>query len=436
MTWLQRVRVQHYIRNSIWLLPALGMGVGIFIVRGLHWFEMEMGLKSSLNPDSARAVLGALASSIFTLVVFVSSALLVVLQLASSQLSPRIIGIVFRDPVTKLSITAFVFTFTVTLATLARIDESAPMLTTQLANFSCIGSLVLFLYMIDHLGKALRPSGVLRRIALMGKETIETVYPELLVDASGIVRESRDVKSMSIEHPFVVNSHRDGVFLGFDRAGLRTFANTAKCTIELVPQLGDFVASGSPLFRLTEQANAYLAKRMRNSVFLDQERELENDPMLAFRILVDIAAKALSPGINDPTTAVLALDQIQNLLEAAGQRNLSEGQFENERGLFQLVYRTPNWEDFVRLSVTEIRLFGGDSIQVVRRLRAMLEYLIHMLPEGRRAVLQRELSLLHKKADRSFSDPDDRAMAEVSDMQGVGGATVDKLPDVSTARLG
>lgn len=274
MTWLQRCRFLHYVRNSIWLLPALGMGFGILFVRGLHWFEMEMGFESSMNPDSVRAVLGALAASIFTLVVFVSSALLVVLQIASSQLSPRIIGIVFRDPVTKLSITVFVFTFSVTLATLARIDESTPLLTPQLANISCISSLVLFLYMIDHLGKALRPSGVLRCIAILGKETIETVYPALLIDTNGIVRENRAVKSLTNGSHFEVSSHRDGVLLGFDRTGLGRLANSERCTIELVPQVGDFVASGSHLFRLSEQPSAPLSMRLRKSVFLDLERAI------------------------------------------------------------------------------------------------------------------------------------------------------------------
>jgi uncharacterized membrane protein len=90
-------------------------------------------------------------------------------------------------------------------------------------------------------------------------------------------------------------------------------------------------------------------------------------------------------------------------------------------GRLRLLYRTPEWEDFVHLAVTEIRQYGGTSIQVNRRLRAMLENLTQSLPEGRTALLREELVLLHRSAERLFSEPEDRALADISDMQGVGG---------------
>ena len=100
---------------------------------------------------------------------------------------------------------------------------------------------------------------------------------------------------------------------------------------------------------------------------------------------MDIASKGLSPAINDPTTAVLAIDQIHRLLGSVGNRNLSEGYVRDSAGPIRLIYRTPDWEDFVHLAVTEIRQFGGESIQVTRRLRAMLENLLVTLPEPRGA---------------------------------------------------
>ena len=108
--------------------------------------------------------------------------LLVSVQLASSQLTPRIIAIVFRDPVTRFSLTVFVFTFTFTLATLVRIDASVPLVTSDVAAYSCLASLGVFLYLIDHVGKALRPSGALRSVALLGCAVIENVYPRRLVE--------------------------------------------------------------------------------------------------------------------------------------------------------------------------------------------------------------------------------------------------------------
>ena len=90
-------------------------------------------------------------------------------------------------------------------------------------------------------------------------------------------------------------------------------------------------------------------------------------------------------------------------------------------GRVRLIYRTPGWDHFVRLAVTEIRHFGGTSIQVARRLRAMLENLAAVLPPERTALLLHELTLLQRSAERFFPEPEDRALADVSDLQGVGG---------------
>jgi uncharacterized membrane protein len=148
---------------------------------------------------------------------------------------------------------------------------------------------------------------------------------------------------------------------------------------------------------------------------------MEQDPAFAFRVLVDVAAKGLSPAINDPTTAVLAIDQLHHLLRHVGNRRLDNGEVRDAAGRVRLLYRTPDWEDFVTLAVTEIRHFGVGSIQVARRLRAMLEDLIQTVPEERAAILREELALLHRSADRFFTEPEDRALAEVSDSQGMGG---------------
>src|SRR5579883_2464408 len=180
MTWLQRYRFRHYVSNSIWVQPLLSMAAAIGAVRVLHWIELRMGWEAVTYVDTAQAVLGTMASAMFTFIVFVSSALLVAVQLASSQLTPRIIAIVFRDPVTKGSLVVFVFTFTFTLGVLVRVTSTVPPLTTYLAGYGCLASLGVFLYLIDHVGKALRPSGALWAVAWLGREVIESVYPRLL----------------------------------------------------------------------------------------------------------------------------------------------------------------------------------------------------------------------------------------------------------------
>jgi uncharacterized membrane protein len=419
MTWLQRHRIRHYVNNAIWVWPALSMVVALVTAQVLDGIEEDFGMQPTLPPSTAQAVLGTLAASMFTFIVFVSSALLVAVQLASSQLTPRIIGIVFRDPSTKGSLVVFVFAFTFTLAVLVRITTSVPLLTSYLAAYSCLVSLGVFLYLIDHVGKSLRPSGALWAVARRGRQVIANVYPRRLAASASAV----GLPAVHFEgQPTVtVPSQRDGVVLAFDITGLVSLARRADCVIELVPQVGDFVATGDPLFRLFQGGASLPLHRLYHSVAVGQERTLELDPTFAFRVLVDIASKGLSPAINDPTTAVLALDQIHHLLRDVGQRCLDDERVRDPAGKVRLVYRTPDWEDFVRLAVTEIRQFGGTSIQVARRLRALLVNLIHTLPPERGQLLSQELKLLQRSAERFFTEPEDRALAKVSDFQGVGG---------------
>jgi uncharacterized membrane protein len=367
-----------------------------------------------------------MASAMFTFIVFVSSALLVAVQLASGLLTPRIIAIVFKDPVTKFSLTVFVFTFTFTLAVLVQIKTSVYLLTANVAAYGCLANLGVFLYLIDHVGRALRPSGALGAVALLGRRIIESVYPRRLAEFP--TKELPPAPNLG-QPASMIASRRDGVVLAFDIRGLVSLAQRADCVIEMVPQVGDFIADGDPLFRTFQGGATLPAEALRHSVAVGQERTMEQDPTFAFRIMVDIASKGLSPAINDPTTAVLALDQIHHLLRNVGSRRLDDGQVCDTAGQLRLIYRTPDWDDFVRLAVTEIRHFGATSIQVARRLRAMLENLIQTLPKERTALLRQELEVLHRSAERFFTDPEDRALAEISDFQGVGGKHGPSQPD-------
>lgn len=419
MIWLQRYKARHYVRNAIWILPVTGMGAALMSVNCLHWIEQGLGWKSALDPAAAMALFATLAGSLLTFIVFLSSSLLLVVQLASAQLTPRIIGVIFRDPVTRFALTLFAFTFTFTLAVLVRIHGAVPGITAHIAAYLCLLSVAVFLFLMDHVGKALRPSGALRAVARLGHEVIQSVYPRRL--AGPPTPAPRTAATIGGESVCTIPNPRDGVLLAFDLAGLVALARAANCVIELVPQVGDFVAAESPLFRIWGAKGRPTASALCQSVALGQERTLEQDPAFAFRIIVDIASKGLSPAINDPTTAVLAIDHIHHLLRSVGSRRLDEGRAYDRSGALRLVYRTPDWEDFVYLAVTEIRQFGGTSIQVARRLRAMLEHLTEVLPPERTELLRGELALLQRSTGRSFPEPEDQALADVSDLQGVGG---------------
>ena len=321
---------------------------------------------------------------------------------------------------TKATLALFVFMFTFAIAALIRISATVPLLTAEIAVWTAAACICVFLYLIDHVGKMLRPSGALLFVATQAHEIVECVYPRRLKGSHETLSDAEFVKPAT-DLISTVKSCRDGVILAFDVQGLVALAARYDCVIEFVPQVGNLVAPGDALFRVHGGAGLP-SKALSNSIALGAERTMEQDPMFAFRVIVDIASKGLSPAINDPTTAVLALDRIHHLLRHVGSRRLDDEKVRDASGRVRLLYHTPDWEDFVRLAVTEIRQFGGSSIQVARRMRAMLENLIETLPPERAEPLRRELKLLKKSAERFFQEPEDRALADVGDSQGVEGS--------------
>ena len=205
-------------------------------------------------------------------------------------------------------------------------------------------------------------------------------------------------------------------------------AEKANGVIEFTPQVGDFVGSGEPLFRLHGGAGAVDERKPRASVVFGGERTIEQDPLFAVRILVDIAIRALSKAINDPTTAVLAIDQLNRLLRRAGKRNLRTDQILGRSGEVRVIFQTPDWKDFVNLTFSEIRFYGAENIQIARRLRAMIANLKDTLPTQRHPPLFVELDLLDRMIEKAYILPEDLKLARIPDPQGLGGSSHSKEP--------
>ena len=275
-----------------------------------------------------------------------------------------------------------------------------------------------FLFLIDYASRLLRPVSILIRVGNYGLEVIESVYPEL-----GPGPDVPPSQRQKLGRPDRVIHHRgsSGIILAANLESLTTAAEKTDGVIELAPQIGDFVAEDEPLFNLYGSARAVDEKVLRTAIVFGSERTMEQDPAFAFRIVVDIAIKALSPAINDPTTAVLAIDQLHRMLRSVGRRNLRTDEILDASGRLRVIFRTPNWDDFVHLAFTEIRAYGANNLQIVRRLRAMIENLKETLPSHRQNELQHELSLLDREAKRLFVYPEDLALAGIANSQGLGG---------------
>jgi uncharacterized membrane protein len=247
---------------------------------------------------------------------------------------------------------------------------------------------------------------------------IASVYPDLTL-GSGVPPSQR--QKLGAPDRIVYHHGSSGIILAANVETLTGAAEQADGVIELVPQVGDFVAVDEPLFNLYAGARDTNDELLRAAIAFGSERTMEQDPTFAFRIVIDIALKALSPAINDPTTAVLAIDQLHRMLRSVGRRNLRTDETLDRAGQLRLIFRTPNWEDFVHLAFSEIRACGANSLQIARRLRAMIENLKETLPSHRQDELQHQLSLLDREAARLFRYPEELALARIPDSQGLGG---------------
>jgi len=157
---------------------------------------------------------------------------------------------------------------------------------------------------------------------------------------------------------------------------------------------------------------------------LGDERTVEQDPAFAIRIMVDIADKALSPAVNDPTTAVQALDHLSDVLRLIGTADFSRSRWRGEDAVRTgLVIPARSWEDYLALGVTEIREYGSTAIQVMRRMRAMLEELRDEVRPEHRLAVEEELARLQATVARTFADSVDLDRANTADPQGIGGRT-------------
>lgn len=425
MSWHQKYRLREFFRSSFWLYPSLAIALAwlvgkliVWYVPDPHWPRFDQG-----DLEGMRTLMGAFASSMLTFIVYAVSALLLAVQLASGQITPRLIRLTFSRWQMKFATSAFVFAFGITMVALAHAtNEARHTVVTLLAILGNVASISVFFWFVQEVGLGLRPVAVLQTIFGDAKEAMDSVYEGAFDPARPEVDEVDELAGR--DGRIVRRLGASGTFLAFGSHHLAALATRAGCTIELIPQVGDFVSTDDPLARIYPPEATVDEAAINALTAFGPERTMRQDPMFGFRIMVDVASRALSPAVNDPTTAVLALDQIHRLLRYAGHKALGNGHVRDLAGTLRLVFPTPNWDDIVALATTEVRQYGASSTQVARRLRAMFEHLIDRLPPPRAGALERELDLLEHNVEQCFTEGEDRRRANTGDVQGLGGSSL------------
>ncbi|MGI8631975.1 MAG: DUF2254 domain-containing protein [Solirubrobacterales bacterium] len=411
MRSIQLTRFREWLSSSLAVIPVVFtlLAVGLAAVTLIIDRAADLAFLFSGGEDAARSVLSTVAASMITFTGLVFSITIVALQLASSQFSPRVLSSFLRDRLTKLALGTFVATFTYAFAVLRSVRGTfVPELSVTVAIALVAISLIMFVQYINHIAQQIRVSSIVRDVALETREIIATFLPDERGSREGPRSSPRPQGDLIQE----IASPVSGSVYALDKDALVRTATQAGVTLVLLPSMGDFVPRGGVVARVYSGGDDEIDDaRVLGALALGAERTLGEDPAFGLRQLVDIAARALSPGINDPTTAVQAIDHIHDLLRDIGGRELPDGVHRDEDGSVRLIAQPVFWTDYLDLGVDEIRLYGEGSVQVARRLRAMLEDLERATDGSRSDAVRAKLSLLASSVVRGLDEPEDRASA-------------------------
>ena len=421
MTWTSTYRIRQTVRNSLAIVPILYLVAAVVAGAVIPAIDRELHTPELLgrNPDSVRDVLSSIATGMLTFTGFVVTVVLLLVQFGTATFGPRLIRWARQARLLKHALGMFAATFMYALVTLddvQRDDETfVPNLTVSFAIVLLVVSVVLFFLLLDGITNAMRPAAVGQSIAKRARTVLVSVYPDLddgvdlpLWSPPGA---PAGVVTMRRSHGATVTT--------IDRQAVEHYVREHDVVVELVPAIGEHVREGDTLFRVYGAAAPNLGV-LEASVVLGDERNLDDDPAFAFRLLVDVAIKALSPAINDPSTAVQMLDWIDGMLRDAAPRELGGGLYRDESGDVRIVYRTSTWHDLVALAFEEIVWYGRESMQVCRRLEAILDGLIADVAPHRRPPLEELRARLATSVDESFPFPGTRIVASTPDRLGLG----------------
>jgi uncharacterized membrane protein len=422
MSWAAIFQFRQHLRQSLWAVPLLGTAAGAGLARTDLWLEGQLTLPPgwTYSAGTASTVLATIASAMVGLVGLVVTIGVLVVQMATGTLSPRFMRLWYRDRLQKLVLAAFIATFAFSFTLLRQVETgSVPNLGVSMAGAAVTLDLFLLLVYLDRFVHALRPVAVGAAMADSGLAIVN----EMVGQASAAATRT-GTEWASGDPDLRVRAHRSGAIQAIHADGIVRLATARGLVCVLSRTVGDFVTVGGVLADVYGPGSAGDARRIRDMIALGRERTLDQDPAFALRILVDIAIRALSPAVNDPTTATQMIDHMGALLLGLGSMDpAGRGLFLGPDGQVRLAVPTRSWDDYLDLGVHEIRHYGRTSGQTCRRLRALLiELEDRVLPEYQPAV-RRQLVILDRTVTDAFADLDEREFALREDRQGIGGAS-------------
>jgi uncharacterized membrane protein len=420
------LRLRIWLSSAMWL-PVLATNVVVIVAAlvlpVIDEHAGERGLP--IGRSAVESLFSALAGGMITFTGIVFSAVFVAAQIQTSSYSPRLAARLRRDPVVIAGLALPTATATYSLVALATIGHEAetagrefvPVATVLFGLLLALVTLGAFVALVQRAFESTQIGGILRTLMRRGYAVIDEVHPRDVAVEELAAAPAADPGATEVAH-----SGAPAVIAAIDRAALLRLADQTGGFVEVVPMVGEYLSPGRVVLRVGHGRDAPDPALARRVFVLARQRTIDQDPAFAIRMLVDIAIRALSPAVNDPTTAVQTLDRIEGMLVELAPRHPGPSFVVDAGGTPRAIVPAPRWADYVELGLVEIRRYGSDSPQIVRRLTALYDRLGEVADDGERSRLALERRLLREAAARAFPDDEERAIVERPDRLGLGGA--------------
>lgn len=388
--------------RPFWALPAACVLAAVVLGVLLPQGEDQLGVTHLQyvfqgGPDGAREVLGVIASAMISVTGLVFSITMVVLQLASSQFTPRVLGGFLQSRVVQGTLGIFLSTFIFALTVTRYVrganegEQFVPQISVTLAFLLTLTCLGFFLAFIHQITTSIQVSHVISQIGDRTLKLADVMYPDSEAgEPTGFGPTWSPDPGMPRTGP---EAPKHGVITHVDYRGLVRWAQDHDVVVTVDRPVGQFIAEGEKVLNVwgVERLEDDDVLKVYSYLGLAEQRAMSQDVAFGIRQLADIAARALSSGINDPTTAVQCLDELHRVLRRLVQRASPSPYIADDEGQVRVIHDPQAINDLVDLAVLEIAHFGTDTIQVPQRLRMMLEDLLEVCARRYRSGIERLL---------------------------------------------
>lgn len=415
------------IRSSFWFLPvvmsagAVGLAFTTVAVEEplTKWFQATWDWKFTGGAEGASAVLGTIAGSMITIAGVVFSMTLVALSLASSQFGPRLLRNFMRDTTTQVVLGTFVATFLyclLVLRTIRRAEEIAfvPHLSVTLGVVMAVLSVGVFIYFIHHVSLSIQANEIVARVSTELIEGIDHLFPiHAGRSASQVSNGAPDAGFLDMfeREARPIGATGDGYLQFVDTDALLSLAIKEDAVIRLERRPGHYVIADRPVVMVWpgDRVTDDLRQQVNVAFALGRERTPNQDIEFAVDQLVEVAVRALSPGVNDPFTAIACIDHLGSALSRLVRRDTPSIYRLDEQDQLRLIAPSFTFPAVADAAFNQIRQYGRTSVAVTIRLLETIAEVAHFAHRtADRGTLLRHAEMIARGARESLAEAEDR----------------------------